>query len=110
MQMSQDSYVMVLVTTGFLGGLSWTILTTVCFKVVRKALGCADGVARPTGLVDLFGHLLGVAGSGAYFLAFILVAARWTNRYPQWSSSKDVLWIGIVAGAALLQMQKRRRS
>jgi hypothetical protein len=110
MQMMQVSYVIILVALGFCWGLSWSVVTTFCFKVANKALGHVDGVARPIALVDLIGYLLAVAGSGAYFLVFILAIVRWTNGYPQWSSSKNVVWIGIVAAVALLRVQRRRRT
>ncbi len=108
--MSQAFYIVVLAVAGFLAGLSWSVITTICFKGVKRALGYDDGLNRPAGLVDLFGHLIGVAASGAYFLVIILVAAWWTNQYPEWRSSKDVFWIGIIAGVALLQILRRRTS
>lgn len=106
--MSHTLYVAILAVSGFLAGLSWSVITTVCFKGIKKTLGYDDGLNRPSGLADLFGHLMGVVASGAYLLVIILLAVWWTNNYPEWRSSRDVFWIGIVAGVALLQMQKRR--
>jgi hypothetical protein len=109
MQISQVSYVVILVAAGFFWALSWSVVTIVCFKVADKALRY-DGGARPIGLTDLIGYLLAIAGSGAYFLVFILAIVRWTNGYPQWSSSKNVLWIGIMVALALLRVRRRRRT
>jgi cytochrome bd-type quinol oxidase subunit 2 len=110
MQMRHDLYVAIFVAAGFLAGLSWSVVTTVCFNGVKKILGYDDGPNRPIGLVDLFGQLLGVAASGGYLLVIIFVAVWWTNKYPEWRSNKDLFWIGIVVGVALLQMRRRRDS
>lgn len=109
MEITQVSYVIILLAAGFFWGLSWEVVNIFCFKVVDKALRY-DGVARPIRLIDLVGYLMAVAGSGAYFLFFILAIVRWTNGYPQWSSSKNVLWIGIMVAFALPRVKRRRRT
>jgi hypothetical protein len=106
--MSHGVFVVSLIGTGFLTGLTWIFFNNVCFKIINRWLGDRGGLNRSIGFVDLVCYLLGVLISGGYLAIVVLAVLWWTNQYPEWRSSKDVLWYGIVGAAVVWRLFKQR--
>jgi len=108
--MKHITFLIILSATGVFGGLSWSLFTSLCFQVVRRILGYDEKNSRPISLTDLVGYIIGVVVSCGFMLAVILLVVSWTNKYPEWRSSKYVFWLGLIAGVGLLQMIRKRKN
>jgi MFS family permease len=105
--MSQEIFVLILICAGFLAGISWAMLNNACFAAIKRWLAGRGGFNRSIGIVDLIGYLLGVLVSCGYLLIIIIGVTWWTNHHPEWRSSKDIFWLGVIGGAVVLRIFRK---
>ena len=89
----------VLAVAGLMTGFSWSVVTSIIFKMARRVLGYGDDSSWPIDGLGLIIHVVGVLVSGLYLFLLVILAARWADYYPQYRSTKDMFWVGIVVGA-----------
>jgi hypothetical protein len=107
--MSNNLFILILSSAGFLTGISWTLFNGFCFATITSWLNDRKGFDRSIGWGELVGYSLGALFSCSFLLVLILATVWWTNHYPEWRRSKDVFWFGVIAGVVMLRLIGRRR-